>query len=306
MNEREAIEDYTPPEPSVVAVGEHRIRAFVGDASPAIGSTLVVGQVRGRIVSIVGNRRVEASVFDTSTLSVGDPVTCDPRTAHWPRAVRGTTQVNALRFDLERDDVTSTAASSVSPQCGVSVIDELLPIPAKGTLIVLDCGAPDNVFDRILRALGEPLVAASQRAVPAATHRIIGTDLALPVAVSWASELGAQAVLEAPLFALDSLLDEPDLGCVIVRMHVGEGVDAIAESLDIGRSDTQVFLRSDGTVDLSRSHTRLPVTHHLAARIASLPDIRERLQIFGEDDVEPADLQYLRAVEELERGLIET
>lgn len=306
MNERDAITHYTPPQPSIVDVGVHRVRAFVGNATPAIGSTLFVGDIPARIVKIAGNCRVEASIFDAQHVHVGQPVRCDPRPAAWPTPRLGATALAELNFLAGHDaSVSRNSAQSAPIGSGIAILDELLPLASSGTTMILDSGAPAAAVASVLRWMGTPLVVASPRKVDGATHQIIGAGLAVEVAVAWAAQLGAALYVESEFAVLDDILDNPGLSTVVLRMYVHDGLEVIAETLHAGQSDTQIFLRDDGTIDLARSQTRLPVSSPLRGRLGALPDIRERLAIFGIDDTDPEDVQYLRAIEALERGLIE-
>jgi hypothetical protein len=301
---KDQIEQYEPSHPQVVAIGDHRLRAFVGDDRPRLESTLWVGEVATRIVTLGGSRRVEAIAFDTGRIAVGDPVRCEPAHAEWPAPIAGVTELGALAFAPGRDAaVAPTATRDVSAlQTSIEVLDDIVPIAYGGVTLVLDPGAPDTAFDRVLAgASPAPCVVASQRVVPGHTHQIVGANgLALALAAQWARELDATLVIEAAPFDIDELLDGAKGITAIIRIHLRDGLEILAESLDLGHSDAQLVLRADGRIDLSRSTSRHGGD---PARFAQLAEVREKLEIFGEHDLDEDDLALLREADRLEDQL---
>lgn len=302
---KEDIEQYQLKEPAIVAIGERRIRAFVADQSARLGGTLWVGNTPTRIVSLAGGRRVEALAFDTSSMAVGDAVTCAEEHANWPSPRRGATPLDDLSFEPGTPTDVARAGSELrGATSGIGVIDSMLPIALGGVTLVLDCGAPDQCVDRLAGALGATVTCASVRPVPAATHQVLGASgLALAVAAKWATRLEDAALLiESVPFGLDELLDSETPVTALVRVHLRDGLEILAETLDLGHSDTQILLRADGTIDLGRSTSRLSTE---ADRFERLVAIREQLDIFGEHDIPETDLELVREATRLEACLID-
>ena len=301
---KDQIEQYEPSQPQVVAIGDHRVRAFVGDDRPRLESTLWVGDAPTRIVTLGGSRRVEAIAFDTGSFAVGDPVRCEQTHAQWPAPIAGVTDLSALAFAPDRDAVVASPATRDvgALQTGLEVLDDVVPIARAGVTLVLDPGAPDTAFDRLLAGVGPaPCVVASQRVVPVHTHQILGANgLALSLAAQWAREQNATLVIEAAPFDIDELLDRAKGITAIIRIHLRDGLEILAESLDLGHSDAQIALRTDGTIDLSRSTSRHGGDR---ARFARIAEVREQLEIFGEHDLDDDDLALLREAERLEDQL---
>lgn len=301
---KEQIEQYSPPSPSVVALGHRRVRAYVADAPAAIGSTLWVGDVPTRVAVVAKNHRVEAIAFDTGAFAVGDAVRCAPQTAGWPAPRPGVTTLEALDFAPGR-----AAAPPVGPRrpaplvTGIDAIDALLPLARHGVTMVLDTGAPDACVDRLLDALSGDLVCASARRVSRATHQLQSDEpLALAVATEWARELDAALLLESAPFDADVLLADCPV-TAILRVQLRDGLDVLAETLDLGHCDTQIVLRPDGTIDLGRSASDLTPDTELAARIARVGALREHIAIFGAEDLDDADAALLEEAAALERWL---
>lgn len=304
---KDEIEQYSPAEPSVVAVGDQRVRAWVGDEHPHLGSVLWVGNTPTRVVTLAGAHRVEAITFDTSAISIGDPVRCDPDLAGWPAARRGRTPLDSLGFEPGRSVVAQASGADVtSLDASITVLDEILPIARHGVTLILDTGADDAVTDRIYGAIDGEIACVSTRPVPQATHQVEGRDgLALGVAHAWARELGGALIIEALPFDLDELLASDRGITTLVRVHVRDGLDILAETLDLGHCDTQILLRPDGTIDLSRSTSSLRPDAAWSARLARVAELRQQVEIFGAHDLEPDDVELLREVDVLERGLLD-
>ncbi len=303
---KEQIESYQPKRASVVAIGDRRVRAFVGDQQARLGATLWIGNTPTRIVSLAGARRVEAIAFDTNAFAVGDPVRCTDEEAAWPTPRAGRTTLDDLSFEPggatpvgQQSDARDTLS------CGVEVIDTLLPLAGRGVTLILDSGGPDEAFDRLLRAAGGTVVCASARIVPDATHQVLGSSaLALVVAAAWAEMLDdALLAIEAPPFDVDELLVNRVITSII-RVELRNGLEILAETLELGHSDTQIVMRSDGTIDLTHSSSRRRPSQPFADRFGRLAQVREHVQIFGEHDLEDDDLAMLADAESLEAGLI--
>ena len=298
---RDQIEQYEPKAVSIVAIGDRRVRAFVGDEQPALGSTLWVGAVPTRIVALAGGRRVEALALDTSSFSVGDPVWCADEPAGWPSPRAGRTPLEDLGFEPGRTSaVIPRKRTSDALHTGIEVLDTLLPIAQGGVTLLLDSSAPDACVDRILGTLQGPIVCASSRPVPAASHQILDSSgPALAIAAAWAAEMAdAVLVIEAPPFDIDALLDINAKITCIVRVLLRDGLEILAESLDLGQSDTQILLRDDATIDLTRS-----LSACMPGRFAELAAVRERLAIFGSDELTEEERALLAEANALEAGL---
>lgn len=297
---KEEIEQYEPMEPSLVAVGVQRVRAFVGDHRARLGDVLWVGDEPTRIVALAGNRRVEAIAFDTSSMSVGDSVRVGEQVAGWPTPREGATPLAKLSFAPGR--TPTPEAASCEPAAMEFGLGDTLPIVQDGVTLLLDTGAADARFDelytQVRRAAGD-LVAVGERTIDA-TRQVVGSNgLALMVAARWASELGDTLVVEAPPFDLDELLDTITCRTVVVRVLLDGGLEILAESLDLGYCDTQMLIRPDGSIDLVRSNSRLT---DVSERFNRLGAVREQLAIFGEHELDETDRRLLTDAEAIETG----
>lgn len=80
-----------------------------------------------------------------------------------------------------------------------------------------------------------------------------------------------------------------------------DGLAHIIETLDLGAVDSQIFIDETGRFEPTRSFSRAEVDPQVQARagqlLAGVHRIRERLQLFGEDDVESEEMEVLEQME---------
>lgn len=311
---KDEIEQYDTHKPAVEEVGPHHIRAFVGDATPKIGSTVWVGNVPTRVRGLIGARQVEAVAFDTTGIRAGDPIRVDAESASWPAPREGVTDVTDLAFAPGRPrQAPNVPRDAEILPTGIDTLDRRLPVARNGVNVILDAGADDEVIDRLMALLGfETVVMAGVRR-PAfdVSHQISwdgadGMALALQTAANWAYELG-DVLLYAESGPID--LDEWTrvLGStVVVRVHLEDGLEVIAETLDIGTTDCQIFVRPDGTIDFARSHGKLATDDSWPQKVGEFTEIADKVAIFGGEELEPAEQTLYEVVREAEQVLLDS
>ena len=169
--------------------------------------------------------------------------------------------------------------------------------------LLLDASEDDALVDRLAALWRRPFVGAATRRLPHASHQVLGASgLALVVATSWAAQLGQPLHIEAPPFDLDTLLAERH-GAVLARMQLRDGLEAIAETLEVGHGDTQIVLDPTGRIDLTRSSSRYAANPALWAQLATLNVTLEHTRIFGEHDLDDAERETLALAERLQDQL---
>ncbi len=293
----------------MTTVSPGRFVAWIGDEEVAIGETVAVGGLRGRVRRLLGESRVEVATFDASGIAAEAAVEVQRATVHWPLAARGAHPVRTLEFGDEAPPRAEPHERAVATT-NIEAIDEHVPLLVGGTNLFLDASGADGPTYRLVRAAWEgPLVtsAPEDRECPG-DYRVTyaGPDeaaLAHTVAVEWAMQTGAAVLLVGDeRMRLDELAD----GCsmtLFAQVLVEPDLEIVAETLGVGTADAQVFVRSNGRLDLSRCHSA--ATARPRFDFSAAEELRRRLALFGATELEPEELALLEAIDAAETSLMD-
>lgn len=300
------LEDYQPREPSVVGLAGHRLIAWVGDQTAAVGRALWVNGRATRIVKLLEGHRVEAVLLNPEGVEKGTAVRVGDEHLNWPPPRPGAFRLADLEFVAE--ERSSARSEQREPQplfTGFEGIDEIAPLASYGTNLVFDA-SDGHTFERVLTAATKgPLVAVlPEDADGDAEYRLIyATDaegkIAAEVATHWVMHL------ENPTLLVRSSLERPvivDAGSTTTFLHLiaHEGLDLLAETLDVGHADAQLFIRRDGSLDLARSFSRVGDNAH-SELFARASELKDRVALFGCDELDPEEQDLLDRVQTLEQ-----
>lgn len=305
------IADYIPREPAIVAVSGHTARAWIGDMEARVGRSMWVADQRGRVERLVADHEVEARFFAPTEITAGDPVRIDEARAHWPTPRAGRHRLDELTFEEHPDPaIPDRDAADEAISTGIDVIDRYAPLVRGGVNVILDASSGPTSFGALLAA-----TEATTDAVGAVRAGLglklwaeitledpTNSSLAHELAIEWGRELGAAVVLEVELGTDLDTLTHRAVSTVFVRIPVDADLEPVAETLSIGTTDSQLFLRPDGRIDFTRSFSRLADGD--TSRFARAAELRERMGLFGRDELAPAEIELLDAVDEAELALV--
>jgi hypothetical protein len=262
---------------------------------------------------------VQALVFDPSPISVGDAVRTDEQYAAWPAPRVGLTNVSDLSFrtgaEAFDDDLPERAPRLLAS--GIDAIDEIAPLAEGGTNLIIDSGDSAAAFDALVGRISPgPVISATSRTPDFEVGygiRYEANDealLARETARRWTRRVDGDDVTLVLEGDEDLDLDHwtADIGgaTVFARMVVDDALGAIAETLDIGTVDTQLYLRGDGTIDFRRSHSRLadddskwPEQFHRAQ------EIEDRSALFGDQELDDQERKLLDIIRRVDAATLD-
>ncbi|QED27029.1 hypothetical protein FRD01_07200 [Microvenator marinus] len=333
--------DYASTDLQVVEVGSHEVIVDLGDVRATIGQAIKSEGAIGRVHSFTGSRKARVQVFDTSQWTVGAkvevlgfPAKLSPlkarsevRELEW--AEHGAALDSRIPGFMEIDP--NRGAISL----GVAEVDEAVPLVQGGVNLIFDETSDSQIWNALWRrsgnvhriVAGESLEADVQvvgqdayerwfaiRAAVAQTaaSRDAGKDIALgfelPI-LEIQHESGP--VMEGkPLSrALDDLLESvvsTKSGKVTVFIRVplkGMGSAFYAESLSFCDADTRLWVAPDGTVDITRSHSKLGDGSQVLALLNRAELARERRSLLGDIELTDEERTTIARADELDFSL---